>query len=458
MTQVLLNGLTVDSLTAQPERTFFKEVLRRHTKFAREIQEISFNNTPNFGAESTASIGQSGSLLTNLYLEITLPPLANNGSNSGIYSKSGETTYIPDSSNSYLNWVNSLGFAIINEIVLEINGNTIDKHSGLFLEIWNELTDKDRKEWNLVKKYEDRTDLKKVNYDKTTLIVPLKFYFCDNNSQALPLIELNSESVKIKVTFNSLPSLINRSSSPEISGSGSITSAKLFGEFVTLDQSELAVLRAAEKVYTIPVLQYLHNAGSGGSSTFNVSSSSLNFTGTIKEFIWVFRHKSRISTSNPQILDVLNSTKGNDWTNFNGTHMNNTFGDFEMFGNLSISIRNTEVVNENADYFGKYSRVKSHSASTDKNIYVYSFSLYPENLQPSGEFSFHINDDDVSFTFSEIPGHTNNTFNNGEVGSAARASNYELSLFALGYKQLTISNQQANIQDLPFSSVATSTE
>lgn len=458
MTQVLLNGLTVDSLTAQPERTFFKEVLRRHTKFAREIQEISFNNTPNFGVESTASIGQSGSLLTNLYLEITLPPLANNGSNSGIYSKSGETTYIPDSAGSYLNWVNSLGHALIDEIVLEINGNTIDKHSGLFLEIWNELTDKDRKEWNLIKKYEDRADLKKINYDKTTVIVPFKFYFCDNNSQALPIGELNSESVKIKVTFNRIDSLINRSSSPGISGSGSISSAKLFGEFITLDQTELNVLRTSEKVYTIPVLQYLHNVGSGGSSTFNVTSSSLTFTGTIKEFIWVFRHKSRISTSNPQIIDVIDSTKGNDQFNFNGTHINNNFGNLEMFNNLSISIRNTEVINENSYYFGKYSRIKNHSTSTNKNIYVYSFALYPENLQPSGEFSFHINDDDISFSFSEIPGHTNNTFNNGEVGSAARASNYELSLFALGYKQLTISNQQANIQDLPFSSVATSTE
>ena len=457
MTQVLLNGLTVDSLTAQPERTFFKEVLKRHTKFAREIQEISFNTTPNFGVESTASISQSGSLLTNLYLEIKLPPLANNGSNSGIYTKSGEATYIPDSSNSYLNWVNSIGFAIINEVVLEMNGNTIDKHSGLFLEIWNELTDKDRKEWGLVKKYEDRTDLKKVNYEKTTLIVPLKFYFCDNNSQALPLIELNSESVKIKVSFNNLSSLINRSASPAISGSGSITSAKLFGEFVTLDQSELAVLRTAEKVYTIPVLQYLHNVGSGGSDTFNVASSSLTFTGTIKEFIWVFRHKTRLSTSNPQILDATNSTKGNDQFNFNGTHLNQTFGEYEMFNNLSISIRNTEVINENSKYFGKYSRSKSHSAATEKNIYVYSFSLYPENLQPSGEFSFHINDDDISFSFSGIPGHTNTTFNNGEVGSAARASNYELSLFALGYKQLTISNQQASLQDLPFSSVAAST-
>ena len=90
-------------------------------------------------------------------------------------------------------------FAIINEITLEINGTIIDKHSGLFLEIWNELTDKNKREWDGVKKYKNRKDIKAVNSEKTTLTIPLKFFFCVNKSQALPISELNSESVKIKV-------------------------------------------------------------------------------------------------------------------------------------------------------------------------------------------------------------------------------------------------------------------
>ena len=57
------------------------------------------------------------------------------------------------------------------------------------------------------------------------------------------------------------------------------------------------------------------------------------------------------------------------------------------------------------------------------------------------------------FLFQDL-GHSNSTYNNGESGSAASASNYQASLFATTYKQLTISNQQASIQDLPFSSIA----
>jgi hypothetical protein len=459
MTNVLLNSLSVDSLTAQPEVTLFREALRRHTKFASEVQEISFNTPPDFGVEGSAYIRQSGSLLTNLYLEITLPPLANNGSNGGIYTKNGESTYIPDSNSSYLNWVNAIGFAIINEVSLVINGATIDKHSGLFLEIFNELTDKNKKEWDLVKKYEDRSQLKKVNYEKTTVIVPLKFYFCNNKSQGLPLSELNSGSVQIKVTFNSLPSLINNSESPSISGSGNISSVKLFGEFITLDTAELNTLRTSEKIYTIPVIQYIENVGSGINGNYNVPSSDLAFNGTIKELIWVFRHKNRILTTNPQIINSQDSIFGNDQFNFSNTHTNTTFGDFEIFNTLSISIRNTDIINEDSKYFGDFSRSKYHSSGTKKNIYVYSFALYPETLQPSGEFSLHINNDNISFTFTGVPGHENTTFNNGESGvhNTASSSHYQLSLFAVSYKQLIISNQQATLQELPFSNVATAT-
>ena len=257
MSSVLLNPLNNDSNTASPQQTFFRETILRHTKFASEQQEINFNNVPNFGTEGTASISQSGNLLTNLYLQIVLPPLANNGSNGGIYTKSGEATYIPDNTSSYLNWVNAIGFAIINEITLEINGTIIDKHSGLFLEIWNELTDKNKKEWDNVKKYKNRKDLKIINSEKTTITIPLKFFFCVNKSQALPISELNSESVKIKVRLNSINSLINRSASPAISGTPSVSSVKLFGEFITLDSTELSVLRSSEKLFTIPVIQFI---------------------------------------------------------------------------------------------------------------------------------------------------------------------------------------------------------
>lgn len=452
-----LNQGAVTSLTAQPQQTFFREATNRHTNFSLEIQEIPFNNTPNFGTSTTATISQAGTLLTDMFLEITLPPLANNGSNGGIYTKSGESTYIPDSNSSYLNWVNSIGFAIIDEVSLEIAGTVIDNHSGLWLEIWNELTDKNHKEWEGVRKYKDRRKLKIINYEKTTLTIPLKFFFCLDISQALPITEINSDSIKVKVSLNSLNSLINRSSTPALSGSGSVSGIKLFGEFATLEQDEITTLRNSEKIFNIPVLQYVNNVGAGGGGNFSVGASSVNFTGTIKEFVWVFRHKNRLSTTNPQIINSNDSTKGNDQFNFSNTHINSSFGDYEIFNNLIIKIRNTEIINENSKFFGNISRLKYHSAETNKNIYLHSFALNPEDTQPSGDYSFQINNDTISFSFSGMPGHSNSTYNCGESGSSASANNYQLSLFAITYKQITISNQQVSINDLPFSINVSST-
>ena len=52
--------------------------------------------------------------------------------------------------------VNAVGFAIINEIKLKFGSNIIDKHTGLWFDVWNELTDPNRKEWPLVGKFNDR--------------------------------------------------------------------------------------------------------------------------------------------------------------------------------------------------------------------------------------------------------------------------------------------------------------
>lgn len=444
-----------DLLTVRPQKTFFRADLKRHTDFDRDIQEIPFTGgAPNFNREGIAVIQKGGTLLSDLFLEVTLPPLANNGgSNGGIYTTDG-TTYIPSSSASYLNWVNSIGFALIDFIELEINGNLVDKHTGLWLDVWNELSDKSRKEWDMVKKYDNRKNLKFVNYEKTTLRIPFKFFFCVSTSQALPITLLNSNAVRVTIRFNGLNKLVNCSdtlNSDETSG-GSVSNVKLFGEFINLQQEEINTMTSSENKFTVPTLQYLDNVGSGSGSTFNVSSGSLTLTGAIKELIWVFRHNSRISSSNPQIVLSNDSIKGNDPFNYSNTHLHETFGNYEMFDTCLIKIRNTDIVEESAGFFGDQMRM-SHGSGTKKNIYVYPFALYPEQVQPSGHFNFSINDDNISMRFSGVPGHTNTFYNNGStnINSNASAADYTLSLFALGYKEIVISSGQANINNIPYS-------
>jgi hypothetical protein len=450
----LLDETTIDVLNANATQTIVAEKITAITNFAKEIRQINFNISPDFGTEGSASILQGGTLLSDLFLEVTLPPLAIGNSNGGIYHTDG-TNYIPTPT-SYLNWVNAIGFALIDYVSIEINGQTIDKHPGVWLDVLNELSDKEHKEWESVKKFKDHKKLKYVNFEKTAVVIPLKFFFCNNEAQSLPISELNPDSVKLKVKFNSLNKLINHSSNPSITGSGSVSSVKLFGEFITLGVDETSRLKRSNKNYIIPVIQYIEDVGSGGGSTYNIQPNSLNITGAVKEFIWVFRHDSRKSISNPEICLTNDSTKGNDHFNYSNTHIHETFGKFEMFDKCTIKIRNTDLISENSLYFGVKSRVKHHRSNTNKNIYLYSFATKPENYQPSGHHNFSIKNDTISFNFTSVPGHSKSTFNNGESGTSAAGSDYSLSLFAVTYKQLSISNLQASFGEIPhLSSVQT---
>ena len=423
-----------DILTVSPEQTFFRADFKRHTDFDKSIQEVSFSSTPDFNTTAIANIPKSGTLLSDLFLEIVLPPpAASSGGNGGIYTTDG-SSYVPSSTSSYLNWVNGIGFALIDYIELEINGNIVDKHSGLWLDIWNELTDKSRKEWDMVKKYDNKDKLKYVNYEKTKLIIPLKFFFCVNKSLSLPMKVLTSNAVKITIKFNSLEKLLISSTTLDSSetSAAQITSVKLFAEFNTLQKKEEDLILNSENNFKIPVVQYLEQAGSGSSTTYTVNTGEFSLTGAIKEIIWVFRHNKRISKNDPNLLLSNNSIKGNDHFNYSNTHQNEVSGDYEMFDNCLIRIRNTEIVTENSHFFGKYARL-SHGSGTTKNIYSYSFAINPEKIQPSGHFNFSIMSDTISFLFKGIPGHSNKFYNNGQTKeNGAKASDYILSMFAIG--------------------------
>ena len=76
-------------------------------------------------------ISKTGSLITNMYFDFSLPPAAAPGANNqGVVSN-----YL-----NYAHWVNNVGHAIIDEVSLFISNNIIDKHNGLYYDILNETS------------------------------------------------------------------------------------------------------------------------------------------------------------------------------------------------------------------------------------------------------------------------------------------------------------------------------
>lgn len=173
-------------LTDDPQITFFKIVYRRHTNFSMEPIKQNFINKPDFKKKTSCTISKSGDLMSRIYLVVELPQ-------------------IRDFSDPIIKfaWAKKIGLAIINNVEIEIGGQTVDRHYGDWLNIWFELTQKNVDVGfnimigNIPELYEFSN-----GKDGYTLYIPLQFWFCRNAGQALPLISLQYSDVKINVEFN----------------------------------------------------------------------------------------------------------------------------------------------------------------------------------------------------------------------------------------------------------------
>ena len=81
------------------------------------------------------SISRNGDLINHVYLQFQLPAL----SVGSIYA-AGATQ--PNN----VAWTNSIGHALIRGVEILIGGQRMDQHYGIWLEIWNELTQVSEKE------------------------------------------------------------------------------------------------------------------------------------------------------------------------------------------------------------------------------------------------------------------------------------------------------------------------
>ena len=180
-------------LTGNPEITFFKSVARQHTDFSIETINQLFANKIDFGQKITCTISRNGDLISGICLKIMLP------------DPNPEHT----DPNDYVRfWVNSIGHALLESIEVEIGGTVIDRQSGMWMDIWSELTQKEEKKIgysNMIGKMDSHyTPHYEECGEGRILYVPLNFWFCRNIGLALPIIALQYSEVKIHIKLRSL--------------------------------------------------------------------------------------------------------------------------------------------------------------------------------------------------------------------------------------------------------------
>lgn len=110
--QLVAYGAQDIYLTGSPQITFFKTVYRRHTNFAVESIEQTFNGSVGFGKKVSTTISRNGDLITDVFLEITM-------------KKTGATAWPAE--------------ALIESVELEIGGQRIDKHYADWFRVYDAL-------------------------------------------------------------------------------------------------------------------------------------------------------------------------------------------------------------------------------------------------------------------------------------------------------------------------------
>ena len=71
--QLVAYGAQDVYLTGTPKVTFFQAVYKRHTNFAMESIEVTFNGQADFNKRVTAVINRNADLMYRTYVQVVLP-------------------------------------------------------------------------------------------------------------------------------------------------------------------------------------------------------------------------------------------------------------------------------------------------------------------------------------------------------------------------------------------------
>ena len=406
--QLVARGRQDVYLTDNPQFTFFKHVYRRYTPFAMESIPIEFDGTPDFGKRISCLIPRKGDLFYTVYVEVTLPPLPQSAS-------------VEDVDN--LNyWVNDIGHALIQDVSIEIGEREVDKHTGEWLRIWSELITPASKRdgFNQLVGHWDVYPPTASVYDVSgslTLSIPLRFWFCNNVGSALPLIALQASPIRIVLNlrpFNDLwwsaalvtavdaavtcsPALPCSAAQPTIQPV-SISQIQLYGEYIFLDKAERQRFAATSHEYLIEQLQYTPPQ----SVPCNVSTANVNlmFNHPCKAFYWVLQ-EDRFQQMN-EWFNYSNL----EYSEITGVDINIPLLNSDLLSSAVIRLEgNDRFYPRDYRYFRIQQPYQYHTAipAYPLFVYMYSFSLRPEEDQPSGSINCsRFNNITLNLTFNPV--------------------------------------------------------
>jgi hypothetical protein len=478
--QLVAYGAQDVYLTANPQVTFFKQLYRRHSNFAMESIEQTFNGVANFGKRVQCTISRNGDLISRVYLQATLPSV-------DVSTFTARTIPVTAADAVTFQWVEKVGQALINYVELEIGGQLIDKHYGDWLNIWNELTLSVGKQeaydmmvgsgligstdgaavapgttgacttCGSVEPGACSTNLttagsslcssglgnsngaKAQCLPEYTLYVPLEFWFNRHSGLALPLIALQYHEVKVNVQFANLNNLCNITVGVPTAGTANanarkvyngvnntgLVAASLWADYVYLDTEERRRFAQVAHEYLIEQLQFT----GGESVTAAQNNIKMSFNHPVKELVWVTQLDANVD------CDYGSSGGRNlpfNYTDDSGANPT-AVAKIQLNGHDRFDARL-------GSYFNFVQPYQHHTRSPAVGVNVYSFALKPEEHQPSGTCNFSRIDNAVlNLTLSPftLKAAAQNVVN-GAVVAPGAALSAQVRIYAVNYNVLRV--------------------
>jgi hypothetical protein len=330
-----------------------------------ESIEQTFNGSATLGSRVTATISRNGDLIKDMWLELDLTDSAD----------------LTDA-------VYGVGNAFVKQVELEIGGQLIDRQYGEWMNIWSELTVPEGK--RVV--YDEMVG----NHDgfatggatttpttdpKANLDVPLMFWFNRNPGLALPLIALQYHEVKVNLDIAAANELTTTNNTTDVA----LTSCKLWVDYIYLDTEERRRFAQVSHEYLIEQVQFTGDE----TITTDTKRVDLNYNHPVKELIWVSQASGQGRASgqhtSPCQFTAIHDADTRVKLQLNG-HDRFTERRGEYFVNVQPFKHHTHGPRANRTL-----ALDASGAVAQRNaqhIYVYSFALNPEELQPSGTCNF----------------------------------------------------------------------
>lgn len=372
---ILLNatGIQDTYINLNPDTTFFKNYYKTHSNFSKVENIIcsncskSDNKEYNFGELVIFDIDNSGDLLLNIKVEILIEGTEWENINKIV----PQTMY-----------------ALIEYIEISSDNKILQKLTGHWIYLWNQLHDVTNKNNIPINAYVSQNNKINVNPRQHKLILDIPFWFSQEPGLALPLWATQNERLFIRLKLRKFNDITYNANINNFK----IKNIRLISEIIELDMDEKRHFQDVSLEYLIEQVEFngIIDIPKNSKNKLKISLEQYPF---VNDLIWIFTCKNFDNSCIPK--DYFNFWPYSDGTVNNARNNDHTY-------NTNISL-NGKPINQKlkASYYRKVQRYQYFSTSKDLNknldpiinygnyncIYNYSFSLNPSDIKPSGFLS-----------------------------------------------------------------------